>query len=251
MGELRQSVLEKGYVILERVYSERDCADMREIFRGVWEREGQPGAGEKFGFVMHPVLKYAPELASFYARKEVVEALREVLGGEARLAHSGALMSDGSRGFTDWHYHRSDIMDAAAWNPDRTDRPTGIERVLGNVYIDGSNDELGPLLLYPRKIDDVLAPPHNFSVGDWPGQTVVYCPPGSMVIFEQSVWHAARPARASRLRHLWGGHYQAWSNPTPHREDNHFEGAELLQYKTTYPLFRTLVERPACAVASI
>lgn len=241
----RQSVLQKGYVVLERVYSERDCRELRTIFNAVWERAGKPGTGNTFGFVMHPVLKYAPELASFYARQEVIDALSDIFQDAPRLAHSGALMSDSSRQFTEWHYHRSDSVEDSAWNPERTDRPAGIERVLGNVYIDGSNDELGPLLLYPRRIDEVLAPPHAHSNrnGDWPGQTIVYCPPGSMVIFEQSVWHAARPARVSGLRHLWGGHYQAWSNPAPHREDNHYDGADLQQYKAEYPLFKALVEQ--------
>ena len=245
----RQSVLEKGYVVLERVYSEQDCREMRAIFREVWERSGKPGTGSTFGFVMHPVLKYAPELARFYARQDVVDALTDVFQDAPRLAHSGALMSDSSRNFTDWHYHRSDIYDAHAWNPARTDRPAGIERVLGNIYVDGSNDDLGPLLLYPRRIDDVLAPPHTARTGDWPGQTVLYAPPGSMVIFEQSVWHAARPARTNGLRHLFGGHYQAWSNPTPHREDNHYDGEDLQRYKTELPLFKSLVERAACPVS--
>jgi hypothetical protein len=247
MKSPRQSILEQGYAVLERVYSERDCAEIRQIFQDAWQRSGRPQAGGSFGFVMHPVLKYAPELARFYARAEIVDALHDIFQDAPRLAHSGGLMSDGSRRFTEWHYHRSDITQPDAWNMDRTDRPAGVERVLANSYIDGSNDERGPLLLYPRRIDDVLAPPHAIRSGDWPGQTVVYCPPGSIVIFEHSVWHAARPSRSSGLRHLFGGHYQAWSNSAPHREDNHCESAELERFKNVYPLFRSLVERTACA----
>ena len=248
MSTPREQVLEKGYTILEAVYSTRDCAEIRDIFRRCWERAGSPGTGGSFGFVMHPALKYAPELARFYNRADVVAALRNVFQDEPRLAHSGGLMSDSSRKFTEWHYHRSDIVDASAWNPNRTDRPADIERVLGNIYIDGSNDEMGPLLLHPRRIDDVLAPPYQERFGDWPGQNVIQCPPGSMVIFDQNVWHAARPAKCSKLRHLFGGHYQGWSNLTPHREDNSYDGEELRPFKEKYPLFRVLVERSACPV---
>src|SRR4029077_15137170 len=102
---------------------------------------GRPSRGGTFGFIMHPLLKYAPEIARFYANPTVIAALRDVLQDAPRLAHSGGLMSDSSRKFTRWHYHRSDIIDEkAVWNLNCDERPNGIERVLGNVYIDGSND---------------------------------------------------------------------------------------------------------------
>ena len=244
MGVARQSVLEKGYYILERVYNEQDCREIRAIFQDAWHRTGRPDMGGTFGFVMHPLLKYAPEMARFYANPDVLDTLRDVLDDDARLAHSGGLMSDTSRKFTEWHYHRSDIVDEKkVWNLNRDERPSAIERVLGNVYIDGSNDELGPLLLYPRRVDDRLAPPYLDRFSDWPGQTVVYCPPGSMLIFEHSVFHAARCAKLGSTRRLFGGHYQGWNNPAPHREDNYFAGESLLPFKEKYPAFKALIER--------
>lgn len=248
MSTPRDQVLEQGYTLLECVYSLRECDEIREIFRRCWERAGSPSTGGSFGFVMHPILKFAPELARFYNRAEVIDALRNVFQDEPRLAHSGGLMSDSSRKFTEWHYHRSDSVEASAWNPHRAERPATIERVLGNIYVDGSSDEMGPLLLYPRRIDDVLAPPHQERFGDWEGQRVIHCAPGSMIIFDQNVWHAARPAKCAKRRHLFGGHYQGWNNPIPHREDNSYGGEELRHYKEQYPLFRALLERSACAV---
>jgi len=244
MGIARQNVLENGYHVLEAVYTEDEFREIRDIFHRAWIETGRPGMGGTFGFVMHPLLKYAPEMARFYANQTVIEALRDVLRDEPRLAHSGGLMSDASRKFTEWHYHRSDIVDEKlVWNLHRNERPAGIERVLGNVYIDGSNDDMGPLLLYPRRANDRLAPPYLDRHSDWPGQTVVHCPPGSMLIFEQSVFHAARSAKAGLTRRLFGGHYQGWSNPVPHREDNQFCGENLLAFKEKYPEFRALVER--------
>src|SRR5579862_2815755 len=161
MGIARDSVMEKGYFILEAVYDERDCREIREIFERAWNDAGRPSKGGTFGFVMHPMLKYAPEMARFYANRTVIETLRDVFQDAPRLAHSGGLMSDSSRKFTDWHYHRSDIVDEkTVWNLERDERPAEIERVLGNVYVDGSSDEMGPLLLYPRRVNDRLAPPY-------------------------------------------------------------------------------------------
>jgi hypothetical protein len=249
MGAARQSVLEKGYCILESVYSERDCAEMREIFQRAWSAAGRPGQGGTFGFVMHPLLKYAPEMARFYANPVVIDALRDVLQDAPRLAHSGGLMSDATRNFTEWHYHRSDIVDEkVVWNLNRAERPNGIERVLGNVYIDGSSDEMGPLLLYPRRAGERLAPPFLDKFSDWPGQVVVHCAPGSMLIFDQSVFHAARSAKAGLTRRIFGGHYQGWNNPAPHREDNLSGGESFLSLKAA-PLFRSLIENAATAIA--
>ncbi|HYF51386.1 MAG TPA: hypothetical protein VEJ63_18370 [Planctomycetota bacterium] len=242
----RSQVEQRGYTILEAAYSSAECRHIRDIFESAWRRAECRSRGGRFGFVMHPLLRYAPEMAPFYARRDVISVLREVLGDEVRLAHSGGLFSDESRQFTEWHYHRTDMGSDKVWDLKRTEPPARVERVLANVYVDGSNPDVGELLLYPRRISDPLAPPTLARTGDWPNQIVVTCPPGSIVIFDQHVFHAARPSRGACARRIFGGHYQGWSNPAPHREDNASDHEGLEVYKVD-PVLRGLLQQPVAA----
>ena len=53
------------------------------------------------------------------------------------------------------------------------------------------------------------------------------------------------PARSpDGLRHLWGGHYQGWNNPTPHPEDNTADNSTVTAYKNQLPLLKKLLEDP-------
>lgn len=212
---------DQGYVVLEAVYTAHELDEIRAILHQAWQQAGKPGTGGHFGFVMHPLLRWAPEMAIYYARSPVIELLHELFGEPPRLAHNGGLWSDAARSFTPWHYHRTDSEDASTvWNPRRTQRQERISRVLANAYVDGSNSTLGELLVFPRRVGDPLAPPFLDPYQEWPGQEIVSCEPGSVVVFDQSLFHAARPARVTGYRRLFGGHYTGWSEREVHREDN-------------------------------
>lgn len=229
-----------GYCVLESVYDENECRQIRQILTDAWQRAGEPPMGGRFGFVMHPLLEYAPEMAPYYLKTEILELLALVLQDEVQLSHSGALICDETRDFCDWHYHLNSEhrSEEVMWNLDRQDHLDYFARVLCNIYLDGSNDDVGPLIVSPRRLTDPWAPASLERLGDWPGQTIVHCPPGSAVIFDIALFHAARPPQKPGRRFLWGGHYQGRHNTTPHREDNRYDGPELDEYKRLYPLFR-------------
>ena len=105
MTEQLEEVLEHGYTVLESVYTPTDCAEIERILLDSWKRDGKRSMGGDFGCVFHPVLKYAPDLAPFYGRKEVVNVMREVLDDEVCLAHSGALLANEGRQFCEWPCH--------------------------------------------------------------------------------------------------------------------------------------------------
>lgn len=78
------------------------------------------------------------------------------------------------------------------WDLQRLDHLDHFDRVLCNVYLDGSNDDDGPLVVSPRRLTDPWAPASLERQGDRPGQEVVYCPPGSAIVFDTGLFHSAR-----------------------------------------------------------
>jgi hypothetical protein len=243
MTEQVEEVLEHGYTVLESVYTPTECAEIERILLDSWECDGKRPMGGGFGCVFHPALKYAPELAPFYGRKEVVNVMREVLDDEVCLAHSGALLTNGGRQFCEWHCHLNrDQANGTCEKP--AEYGQRVERVLANVYLHGSNGRVGQLLVWKRRVTDNWEPPRPDRQIEWDNQTVVECPPGSVIIFDTTLWHAARPPSEQCLRIIWGGHYTGKTCTVPHREDNWFDSAELESYRRSNAIFASLTELP-------
>ena len=234
-----REVSERGYCVLESVYDDCECEQMRAIFKQLCDdKNGFSSEQPKISF--HPLLEWAPEMALFFAKAVVVDAMAEVFQDDVRLAHSGAAVFNNGlveETLTRWHIHY-------AWEVS----PTGLqrdnpERVLCNIYVDGSSSDIGPLIVLPRRLNDSVEPKGDVGEG-WDGQVAVSVPPGSAVIFDTAVWHCSKRGSSSELRHLWGGHYQGWSNPTPHPEDNTAENPTVAAFKTVLPVLRGLLDGP-------
>ena len=232
-------VSEHGYCVLESVYDDRECEQMRAIFKQLCDdKNGFSSEQPKISF--HPLLEWGPKMAPFFAKPVVVDAMAEVFQDDVRLAHSGAAVFNNElveETLTHWHIHY-------AWEIP----PTGLqrenpERVLCNIYVDGSSSHIGPLIVLPRGLNDSVDPKGD--VGDkWEGQVEVAVPPGSAVIFDTALWHCSKRGSSCELRHLWGGHYQGWSNPTPHPEDNTAENPTVAAFKAEIPVLRGLLDGP-------
>ena len=243
MTELAAQVYERGYCVIEAAYSAQECAEIEAILVDAWRRDERDTMGGVFGSVFHPLLKYAPDMAQFYDRPDIVSVIAEVLEDEVCLAHSGALLADETRQFCGWHVHLNGDR-YNEWSPKPDDYGSRVERVLGNVYVHGSNETTGELLVHPRAVTDPWEAPRQDRGVEWDGQGVLTCPPGSVVIFDTALWHAARaPSRACR-RFLWGAHYSRKGDPRPHREDNLHDSPELQAHRAEYATFAALTEEP-------
>lgn len=227
--------LECGYRTLPSVFSRAECARMVELLDGYWASVGSPELSG-FGLGIHPMLQKVPEMAEFCAREEIIDALREVLGDEPRLMHSGVRVSDEKSGERlGWHEHYE-------WDKSAITRRTRPERVLFGCYVRGSIEETGPLIVLPRRVNDPIQPPLGGPHDDWPGQVDVIVPPGSVVIFDTALYHTARRGTKPGRRYLWGTHCQGVKETRPHREDNSSEHPLVAAYKQKDARLRRFID---------
>lgn len=104
-----QEMFERGYCVLESVYNEEECDDMRRIMHDGWVRAGRPSMDGLTGANLHPSLKHVSELARYYGRAEVVEVLAATLKDDVRLEYGGANIADETRSFFHWHTHENGL----------------------------------------------------------------------------------------------------------------------------------------------
>jgi hypothetical protein len=207
------SVAEVGFVVVPALFDEPELSRMRALIDDVHRRRGSPPL-EGFGMAIHPLLDHAPGMLGFFRHPTFVAVAEAILGASVRLAHSGSrLASEASSESIGWHHHYS-------WPLDGVARRAACERLLVNVYVDGSDDDTGPLIVLPRALQDAMDQPLADTHVDWPGQQVVRCPPGSAVFFDTALWHTAKRGARPGSRRLWGGHLQRLDDPRPHPEDN-------------------------------
>ena len=234
-----REVKERGYCLIESAYNEKECDQIRTVFKELREKRGGFSA-EQTSMGFHPLLELGPEMAPFYEKSILVDAMAEVLQDDVRLAHTGAAAFNNSPTqpiLTTWHDHY-------AWEIP----PTGLqrehpERILCGAYVDGSDREIGPLIVLPRQLNDSVEAKGD---GDavWEGEEEVVMSPGTAVIFDTAVWHCSRRGTSKGPRHIWGGHYQGWSNPTPHPEDNSADNPVVNEYRDKLPLLRAMLDGP-------
>jgi len=237
--DLRQHVAamnEQGYTLLSGFFSPGECGRMSSLFDSHVAKVKMPvQENGGFGIAIHPLLPAIPELATFMDRPELAEVLGAVLQDEPHLVHLGARISDGQSAHRiGWHHHYG-------WDVANLLSRKKVERVLFGVYVNGTMQEVGPLLAKPRKFDDPIGECKANKEGIWEGEQFVESPPGSVVIFDTALWHSAQRGTKAGPRILWGAHVQGWSDLRPHGEDNLVNGPEMDSYKTKCKNFAKLI----------
>ncbi|HVF09446.1 MAG TPA: hypothetical protein VNA16_01510 [Abditibacteriaceae bacterium] len=240
--EKAQQVYEQGFCVLEAVYDVGEIREASTLLDGYWEQQGRPPMSD-FGIGIHPLAAKVPEIMPYFGRQIVIDVMEAVVRDKVHLVHTGARLSNvDSAAAIGWHNHYS-------WDKNRLPRRDTIERILAGVYLEGSHPAIGPLVVLPRRYNDPLSEPAGEYTEDWPGQLEVAAPPGSVVVFDTALWHTAKRGASPRVRHLFGAHYQGWSNPAAHPEDNPCDGAQIEPYKRTNAVLRSLLESPVRSAA--
>ena len=210
-----RDVNEQGYCVLDALFGEEECAEMRTLLdRPCEEAGGFSSEYPQRGF--HPLFHWVPDMAPFYGNEIFVDAAAEILQDDARLAHNGCLIiSTGLKGpaLTDWHHHHNDWeLPGAA--PDR-DHP---RRLFFCVYPDGTTADVGHLAVLQRQRNDPVVPLGEVDE-DWPDQLPVSMPCGSAILCDTALWYCSRNGTEPGIRRLWGGHLQVWDYDRAHPED--------------------------------
>lgn len=233
--EIATSFQQNGFHLLPSVFTPAECDRMVEMIDAHWIKLGKPEL-KGFGLGIHPLLQLIPDMAPYYASPRVLDALAAILEDQPRLMHTGARVSDErSDARIGWHEHY-------AWDQANITARKKTERVLFGCYLRGLSDQTGPLVVVPRKIADPITPCPVGSNEYWPGEIAVSAPPGSVVIFDTALWHAARRGTAPGRRYLWGAHCQGVKETRTHREDNSHEHPRVNELKKQNPQLRRFLD---------
>ena len=81
-------VSEQGYCVIESVYDDGECQQIRMIFEELCR--GKDGfSPEQSTISFHPLLEWGPEMVPFYAKSILVDIIAEILDDDVRLAYIG------------------------------------------------------------------------------------------------------------------------------------------------------------------
>lgn len=175
---------------------------------------GRAAGVHHVGFGLFRLLDDRPELAGAIFQPALTSVLRALLGDDMELELVAAIVSDETRPFLRWHSHIGG--NESGFDPERDGWPrfSEVQRVNTLVYLNDIDDETGPLLVHPRRVDEPTAPPGDV-LAEWRGQVAVRVPRGSVVILDQATWHAARPKRSPGLRMFVSCCFRAAGVPGP------------------------------------
>jgi hypothetical protein len=219
----REQLEERGWTVFPSVIDSARCdAFLAEVER-LWSVLGRPALYSRsdipcgadavvcaVGLAMHRLLDRIPASRDLLLPDPVASLVASVLGADYRLEVASAILCDETRPFLFWHHHVGGIVDAKDYGKQEVRYPTfqRIERLSCTFYPVPLDDAHGVMLVHPRRVTDPTDPPYPDMEGPWPVQETIRCPPGSVVVADQSVWHAITPM-ASKGRRAFGAGFIA------------------------------------------
>lgn len=242
-AEHARSLVDRGFTVFEQAYDLTWVGAVRRDLERLYDDFGRPVPFDSgyaplapdvtlcaAGFAVTRFLARWPERAPSLLHPDVVEAIRRVLGRDMVLEIAGAVLSNRSRPFFAWHMHVGgrDMKDSAFEAPEAVGEP---QRVMALAYLQELDDDAGPMLVFPRKTSDPIAPPHDPRREDWDGQIELRPKAGSVIVIDQCTWHAVRRARTDALRGFVGCTFASRSAPRGGQTDDslgRFQGGGAL-----------------------
>lgn len=253
-----REIREQGYTVFERVYDEAWVDAVRGEIVAHYEALGAPTPWSQdsrevaedvvvcmAGLSVRSLLRALPHRAHGLLNPRAVECMRRVLGPQMYMEVAGWIVSDHHRPFFDWHVHIHGQDDSYHLERGCWPRLSSVRRLMTLLYLEDLGGDHGTFLVYPRKEGDPAEPPFEREAHAWPGQVELALPRGSLLVVDQSTWHAVRRQLDDELR-IWIG--CTFASPTAHRA-NWFDPS-LLEYTTDDPLLGSVLPQPALTASA-
>ncbi|RLB51475.1 MAG: hypothetical protein DRJ42_16775 [Deltaproteobacteria bacterium] len=247
-----EALRERGFTVLPGLHREEDAHAVRACLLDLHGSMESPPGGDPShpalrpgvevspaGMVFHRLAAERPDIVPRLLHPTAVQVVRGLLGEDMFLELLAGVVSDHHRPFFEWHTHVGGVDDESTGYNREFPTFTRSERVTMLHYVEGLTDDNGPLLVLPRRVDEGTEPPYPTSQEQWPGQVELLCPPGSVVILEQSTWHAACRRKTPGLR-LYTGFYFAAAGAAK----NPVFDETLRDYAGSDALFRSVLAGP-------
>ncbi|MDX1934043.1 MAG: phytanoyl-CoA dioxygenase family protein [Capsulimonadales bacterium] len=206
-----------GIVHGEMLAELRQAADELEAETLVRQK---PGEGKGFGglFIRNIVDKHPVFLKWLLRYEPSLSVARALLGPQLQL-HASVLRvayPQLENQDVEWHFHQRVVPDWVEDGVSRGEPPWfALPVVMDNLlYLDELTEETGPLVVLPgtHRVNADL-PSGDFS--EKPGQVLVTCPAGSIIMSHTGLWHRALAPKPSapKRRLLIFGYSPVWMKP--------------------------------------
>lgn len=248
---LSRQLIEDSYAVLPGLYDAAKVSRVRSRLEALVAEIDPPQMYSKepqwlgdnieisaTGLVLHKLLGFAPELHRDLLDPVAVDIARRALGPDMYLEFVGAIAVDHTRPFFAWHNHVGGIDDEKYRRLGAHDPIEAIERVAMIVYLDTMAPGTGQFMLHPHRVNGAMPPPAPRDEPNWEGRLVVEGPPGTVVMIDQTTWHAALPRTVEgELRYFMGVWFASGSAPASDRVDE-----TLARIEQPDPLLRAVLE---------
>ncbi len=246
-----QLVRRRGYAFLDGLYDPAELAELAATLDAlrarfgadaltarepVWLADNVEVAGP--GLAIYQLLGFAPAMAPRLFKPDAIAVVRELLGEDMHLELVGGVLSDETRPFTEWENHLGGIDDERWRRQGKRPRNTRINRVLHFVFLEPLDEDSGPWRVLPRSVGDPVDPPAPTRELDWPGVDSLSCDAGSVLLLEESVWHAVVPRQLPGIRRFIGAVFSSASVQATVGRD---ESLVALRGQVDDPLFQSLL----------
>lgn len=206
--EVRSALESEGYYVFPSLFDRARCEAVLGELALRWEELGRPPLHARrdvrvgpeaivspvgLAFLDHLVRR--PDALSLLLPPPVHAAVRAMLGDDFLVENVAAVLADESRPFFLWHHHLGGILDARIYRRLETRYPVfdRVWRLACTFYPVPLDEEHGVMLVRPRALGDPSSPESDALEAAWPSQRELRCPAGSVVLLEQSLWHAVTP----------------------------------------------------------